>query len=233
MEGIFPRVVITVLGIPIRDTVISTWFVMLLILGVVYWFGRRQSEALVMLIDFIVDSISMVIGRPAAPYLPLLGTLAIFIAVANGISVVPILSSPTRGINTPFALALIVFFSVHYFGIKDKGAWGYLKELADPIFMLPLELIGQLSRTLSLTLRLFGNVLSTELIVAVIFSLLPLIVPLPLIGFSMLTGVLQAYIFTVLAAVYIGAAVAAGGPPFETKEGPGSGSPDLSATTSR
>jgi F-type H+-transporting ATPase subunit a len=165
--------------------------------------------------------------------LPLLGTLFIFIAVANSISVVPILSSPTRGINTPFALALIVFFSVHYFGIKEKGLGGYLKDLASPIFLLPLELIGQFSRTLSLTLRLFGNVLSTELIVAVVFSLLPLIVPLPLIGFSMLTGALQAYIFTVLAAVYIGAAVAANEIPSRANNGPNSGSPSPSVVTSQ
>ncbi|MBM4431804.1 MAG: F0F1 ATP synthase subunit A, partial [Chloroflexi bacterium] len=196
LEEVFPHVVFRVLGIPVQNTVISTWFVMLLILGAVYWIGRHESEALVMLVDFIVDSVSEVMGRSAVPYLPLLGTLAIFIAVANTISIVPLLPSPTQALDTPFTLAMIVFFSVHYFGIRDRGLRGYLKDLADPIFLLPLELIGQLSRTLSLTLRLFGNVLSTQLIVAVIFSLLPLIVPLPLIGFSMLTGVLQAYIFT-------------------------------------
>jgi F-type H+-transporting ATPase subunit a len=115
-------------------------------------------------------------------------------------------------------LALLVFFSVHYFGIQEKGVAGYLKGVASPIFALPLELMGQLSRTLSLTLRLFGNVLSTTMVVAVIFSLLPLIVPLPLIAFSIFTGLLQAYIFSVLSAVYIGAAVAADSPPSKQKE---------------
>jgi F-type H+-transporting ATPase subunit a len=84
---------------------------------------------------------------------------------------------------------------------------GYFKALASPIFMLPMEIIGQLSRTLSLTLRLFGNIISTELIVAVIFMLVPLIAPLPLVGFSMFTGFLQAYIFTTLATVYISTAL--------------------------
>jgi F-type H+-transporting ATPase subunit a len=102
---------------------------------------------------------------------------------------------------------LAVFFSVHYFGIRAQGVLGYLKSLASPIFILPLEIIGQISRTLSLAVRLFGNIISTELIVAVIFMLVPLIVPLPLIGFSMFTGLLQAYIFAALATVYISTAL--------------------------
>jgi F-type H+-transporting ATPase subunit a len=209
MKGLFSEVVFTIFGIPVRDTVLSTWIMLILLTAIVYLLGRRRPAALELLVEFVLDSVSGVMGRPADLYLPLLGTLAIFIAAANTLGAVPILVSPTKGIDTPFALALIVFLSVHYFGIRDKGLTRYLKELADPIFLLPLELIGQFSRTLSLTLRLFGNVLSTDLIVAVIFSLLPLIVPIPLIAFSMLTGLLQAYIFTVLAAVYIGAAVAA------------------------
>jgi len=209
VEGMFPQVVFRILGVPVRDTVISTWVMNLMIALAVYLVGRRQPEVLEMLVEFILDTVSSVMGRPAESYLSVLGTLTIFIAVGNAFGAVPMMVSPTQDINTPLALALIVFFSVHYFGIRDKGLAGYVKDLATPIFTLPLELIGQLSRTLSLTLRLFGNVLSTAMIVAVVFSLLPLIAPLPLIGFSMFTGVLQAYIFTVLAAVYIAAAVAA------------------------
>lgn len=209
MKGLFPQVAFTILGIPIQDTVLSTWVMLILLTAIVYALGKRRPAALELLVEFVLDNVSGIMGRPADQYLPLLGTLAIFIAGANVLGAVPILISPTKGINTPFALALIVFVSVHYFGIRDKGLIGYVKELADPIFLLPLELIGQFSRTISLTLRLFGNVLSTDLIVAVIFSLLPLIVPIPLIAFSILTGLLQAYIFTVLAAIYIGAAVAA------------------------
>ena len=212
MTGLFPEVVLTVAGVPIRDTVISTWFMIILISVVVYLLRRRYPEALEMLVELVLDTVSGVMGRPATPYLPLLGSLAVFIAVANTIGLFPVVQAPTRDIDTPLALALVVLFSVHYFGIRERGLGDYLKGLADPIFLLPLELIGQVSRTLSLTLRLFGNVLSSELIVAVVFSLVPLIVPLPLIAFGMLTGVLQAYIFTVLAAVYISAAVTAGEP---------------------
>jgi F-type H+-transporting ATPase subunit a len=212
MKGLFPEVVFTVAGLPIRDTVITTWLMILMIVALMYGLRRRYPAALEMLVEFILDTVSGVMGRPAAPYLPLLGSLAMFIAVANLLGLVPVLQAPTRDINTPLALALIVFVSVHFYGIRERGLLKYLRGMADPIFLLPLDLIGQLSRTLSLTLRLFGNVLSSELIVAVVFSLLPLIAPLPLVAFGMLTGVLQAYIFTVLAAVYVGAAVAVSEP---------------------
>lgn len=211
MEDVFPKVVFTILGIPIRDTVISTWVMMVFIVAVAIIVNRRQPVALEMLVDFLTDTVSGVVGRPSAAFLPLLGTLAIFIAVANSMSAVPFLTSPTADVNTPLALALVVFFSVHYFGIRAKGLIGYIKDLSSPIIMLPLEIIGQLSRTLSLTLRLFGNIVSAQLILVVIFALAPLFVPLPLIGFGLFTGLLQAYIFTILAAVYIGAALEANG----------------------
>lgn len=190
-----------VFGVPVRDTVVSTWFMVVLILAVAYLLRERKPELLEMLVQLITDNVSSVAGRSIDPYLSLLGTLAIFIAVANAFGAVPIFVTPTRDINTPAALALVVFFAVHYFGIRKRGL-DYVKSLANP-----LEVISQLSRTLSLTLRLFGNVISTELITAVVFSLVPLIIPLVFIGFSMFTGVLQAYIFTVLAAIYIDAAV--------------------------
>jgi F-type H+-transporting ATPase subunit a len=209
MEDFFPQVAFTIFGVPVRDTVISTWIMMAFIVAAIM-VARRWPTVLEMVVDFLSSTISDVMGRPAEPYLPFLGALAIFIAFSNIIGVVPLVVTPTRDINTPLAMALTVFFSVHYFGIRAKGALGYLKGLASPIFMLPLEVISQLSRTLSLTLRLFGNIISTELIVAVIFALVPLLVPLPLVGFSMFTGLLQAYIFTTLATVYIGAALEAG-----------------------
>jgi F-type H+-transporting ATPase subunit a len=219
MENVIPQVVFTVYGIPIRDTVISTWIMMIIILGAAIIIGRREPTALEMLVDFLNDLISDIIGRQAAPYLPLLGSLAIFIAVANVIGVVPFIISPTRDINTPLALAIVVFLSVHYFGIRSKGVWQYLKDMASPIYLLPLEIIGQLSRTLSLTLRLFGNIFSAELIVAIIFALVPLFIPLPLVGLNIFTGLLQAYIFTALAAVYIGAGIEAVSKESQTERG--------------
>jgi len=212
MEGVFPEVVFEIFGIPVRDTVVSTWIMLAIVVGAAAVAGRRWPMAMEMLLDFLSDTVSSVMGRPADPYLPFLGALAIFIAVANVIGVVPVVVTPTRDINTPLALSLVVFFSVYYFGIRAKGLVGYFRDMASPIFMLPMELISHVSRTLSLTLRLFGNIISTELIVAVVFALVPLVVPLPLVAFSMFTGVLQAYIFVVLAAVYIGAGLEASEP---------------------
>lgn len=209
MVDVTPHVLFTILGIPVRDTVVSTWLAMAVITGLAIFLDRRRPMALEMLVDFLYDLVSDVMRRPADPYLPFLASLAIFITVADSINIIPTIGAPTRDLNTPLALSLVVFVSVHYFGIRANGVWGYIKGLASPIFTLPLELIGQLSRTISLTLRLFGNILSGELIVAVLFALAPLIVPVPMLGFSLFTGVLQAYIFTALAAVYIAAGVEA------------------------
>jgi F-type H+-transporting ATPase subunit a len=217
MGTVFPKVVFTGFGIPVRDTVVSTWLMMAIVVASVLAMRRFVPTALEMLIDFLVDLVSGVMERRAEPYLPFLGSLAIFIAVGNILSVVPAIPlpngsmlsivSPTADINTPLALALMVFFAVHYFGVLSHGLLGYLKSLATPVFVLPLEIISQLSRTISLTVRLFGNILSAEMIIAVVFALIPLFVPIPLIGFSIFTGMLQAYIFTALAAVYIASAV--------------------------
>lgn len=207
MDGFFPEVVFTIFGIPVKDTVISTWIMLAIAIGLV-WVVRRCCPILLeRLLSFLTDNLSDIMGMRAEPYMPFLGSLAIFIAVANVIGIVPIVVTPTRDINTPAALAIVVFFAVHFYGIREKGGWRYFKDMGSPFFMLILEAIGEVSRTLSLTLRLFGNVISTEMVVAVIFMLVPPVVPLLLTAFSMATGILQAYIFTVLAAVYISSGV--------------------------
>ena len=221
MEDVLPRAIFP--GSVVTDTVVSTWIMMIIIIGAAIVVRHRFPVALEKLIDFLSSTVSDVMERPAGPYLPFLGALTIFIAAANVLSILPAIPlpggkmlpivSPTRDINTPAALAITVFFSVHIFGIWKKGVWHYFKDLASPLYlaplMFPLEIFGQLSRTLSLTLRLFGNILSGELLVAVIFSMAPLVVPLPLTVLGLFTGLLQAYIFTTLAAVFIGAAVRA------------------------
>lgn len=211
--GIEPRTVFQIGALAITDTVVSTWIIMALVVGLITLLNRWQPALLELLLDFLNDVISDVMGRPALPYLPFLGSLAIFIVASNTFSAVPYITAPTRDISTPLALALVVFLSVHYFGIREKGLWRYLKDMATPIFTLPLEIIAQLSRTLALTLRLFGNILSGEMVIAVLFALAPLLVPVPMTGFSLFTGILQAYIFTALASVYIAAGIEASEPP--------------------
>jgi F-type H+-transporting ATPase subunit a len=214
MSGFFPKVVFSPFGIGVRDTVVSTWLMMVIVIALGIVIRRRRPMLIEMVLNFLEDLISdLLAGYPTERYLPFLGSLAIFVAAANVFSVLPgiplpggnmlTIVAPTRDLNTPVALAVVVFFSVHYYGVRQQGLLGYLKNLASPVFLFPLEVIGQISRTVSLAVRLFGNVLSTELIVLVVFMLIPLLVPLPVIGLSIFTGLLQAYIFTALAAVYI------------------------------
>jgi len=208
MDFVFPKVVFRLFNvIPVRDTVISTWIMIALAMGVVFILRRFMPDALEMFIDFVSDTITDLLGRPAEPFLPFLGAMILFLLLGNNLGLLPFLATPSKDINTPLAMALIVFFAVHYYGIRERGLWAYLKSLATPIFMLPLEVIGQLSRTMSLTLRLFGNVLSSEFIVAVIFTLVKPVAPLPMMVLGMVTGVLQAYIFTVLALSFIASAL--------------------------
>ncbi len=208
MDDVFPKVVFWLFDlIPVRDTVISTWIMMALILALVLVARRWMPEALEMFIDFVSDMVSDMLGRSAEPFLPFLGALMLFLLLANNLGLLPFLATPTKDINTPLAMALVVFFAVHYFGVREKGVWGYLKSLATPIFVFPLEMIGQLSRTMSLTLRLFGNVISSEFIVAVMFSLVQPIVPLPMMLLGTISGVFQAYIFAILASSYIASAL--------------------------
>jgi len=195
-------------GLPIKTTIIATWIAMGFITISVLLMNAFKPELAEMIVEFLSNLISDIMNiESPEPYLPLIGTLAIFITVANSTGILPFFSSPTSDINTPLALAMVVFFAIYYYGIRSKGFIQFFKELASPIFLLPLEIVGQISRTLSLTLRLFGNVLSGDLIASILLSLIPLFVPLPLMGLSLLIGILQAYVFTALASVYVASAI--------------------------
>lgn len=209
MEAIAPQVVFYLFGLPITDTVISTWVMMVIIITAAYLIRKFQPTAGEMIVEMINNIVKSVMPEDTnvSKYLTILGTLAIFLVLANIFSIFPLMVSPTANLNTTIALAVVVFFAVHFYGIREKGLWQYLKDFANPIFILPLEIVSQFSRTLSLAIRLFGNILSTDLIVAIVFSLIPFLVPLPLAALSMLTGVLQAYIFLVLASLYIASAI--------------------------
>ena len=208
LEAITPSVVFELFGLPVRTTVIATWFSMALIILVIILINKFKPFLLESLVHFLRTMIAGIMNiENVDRYLPFLGTLIIFIAVANTLGAFPVLSSPTSDINTTIALSVLVLIMTHIFGITRKGFFKYSKEMASPIFLFPLEIIGQISRTISLALRLFGNILSGELIASIVFSLIPLFVPLPLIGLSLLIGLLQAYVFTALSSVYIASAI--------------------------
>jgi len=217
-EEIAPYVVFTVGPLEVTSTIVNTWAMMLLLGVGVYLAGRnlKLRPGLVQnVLEWLVEAIENLIREMAgvkdtAIFLPIVGTLAFFIGSANLIGLLPGLRSPTPDINTPLAMALVVFFSVPYFGIRTRGLWAYLKHYVEPIFlMLPVEIASEIARTFSLTFRLFGNIMGEEIIISVLFIVMPLFVPVPMMLFSIFTGLLQAYIFTLLTCVYIGGAVKA------------------------
>lgn len=201
--------------VAITRPVVTTWAIMLVLTLLSRFVTRRlqmlpsRRQAVVeMLVTGIMQQIEDVIRKDARPFLPLLGTLFIFLVAANLSGVLPGVEAPTGKLETPAALALIVFFAVHYLGIRARGLRGYLASFAEPkLIMLPLNILSELTRTFSLMVRLFGNVMSGEFVIALVVALAGLFVPIPLMVLEILVGLVQAYIFTVLATVFIGAAV--------------------------
>lgn len=195
--------------------VLTTWAIMM-VLAFASWASTRRLEliptrrqaVLELLVTAIESQIEQVIRVDARPLLPLLGTLFIFLLTANISGLVPGVQAPTAHIETPAALALIVFLAVHVFGIRARGFLGYLESFAQPkLIMLPLNVLSEITRSFSLMVRLFGNIMSGEFLIALVLALAGLFLPIPLMALELLIGVVQAYIFTVLATVFIGAAL--------------------------
>ena len=195
--------------------VVTTWAIML-VLAAGSWISTRKltlvptrrQAVLELLVGGIESQIAEVIRGGARPLLPLLGTLFIFLLAANVAGVLPGVQAPTAHLETPAALALIVFLAVHVFGVRARGLPGYLGSFAQPkLIMLPLNLLSEITRTFSLMIRLFGNIMSGEFLIALVLALAGFLLPVPLMALELLIGIVPAYIFTVLAAVFIGAAV--------------------------
>ncbi|HVC19986.1 MAG TPA: F0F1 ATP synthase subunit A [Vicinamibacterales bacterium] len=156
------------------------------------------------------------IGPKGPRYLPIAASVFIFILCANLMGLVPGLMAPTSNINVPLGCAITVWVYYHIEGVRAQGLWHYLKHFATPpgapLFtaplMLPIEIISHLSRLLSLSLRLFGNIFGEELVIAILFSIIPFLVPIPMMFMGIITGTLQAFIFLLLTAIYLGGAVA-------------------------
>ena len=203
--------------VPISRSVVTTWAIMALLFVVLRVTLRAPKvnagpaqAALEIVVLAIADQLKQVLNRDPWPYMPLLGSLFIFLGLAILAAVVPGATPPTGHLETPAALAAIVFLSVHYFGIRTRGARKYFGHYLEPnLFLLPLNVLGDLTRTFSLMIRLFGNMMSHEFVIAIVVFLAGLIVPVPFLLLGVLIGIIQAYIFTILATVYIGGAVGA------------------------
>jgi len=167
----------------------------------------RWQNLLEMVVTGIVQQIAEVGLRQPRQYLGFLGTLFLFVAMASLCTVIPGYEPPTGSLSTTAALALCVMVAVPLFGIEDQGLGGYLKSYLKPTaIMLPFNIISEISRTLALAVRLFGNMMSGAMIIGILLSITPFIFPVVMTVLGLLTGMVQAYIFSILAAVYIAAA---------------------------
>jgi len=206
--------------VPVTRIVVVTWGVMAAIVILAAYVrvtlrernvGRVQQVIEAML-NWLGDEIQGIVGRDPQPFIPLIASLFIFILASNFVSFISsfftVLKPPTADIRTTAALATVVFLAVPFYGIAITGTLNYLKTYIQPVWiMLPFNIISDLSRTLALAVRLFGNILSGEILFGVILSLVPFLLPLPLMFLSLITGTIQAYIFAVLTIVYVGGAV--------------------------
>lgn len=201
--------------VPISTAVVTTWVLMALIVVAGHLLARRvkaRPGRLQTVVELIVDTLDGQIRDTMKlepePYRAFIGTLFVFIFVANWSSLVPGVVPPTANIETDAALALLVFLAVIYFTVRVAGLGGYLKTFASPVpLMIPLNFMESLTRTLSLLVRLFGNVMSGVFVVGIVLSLAGLFVPIPFMALDLLTGAIQAYIFSVLAMVFISGSV--------------------------
>jgi len=205
--------------ITLNATIVFTWAIMLF-LTVSSWIVTRKlttetklsrwQNVLEILVTWIQSQIKAISHRETYRYLPFIGTLFIFIAVSNLLTIVPWYQAPTGSLSTTVALAVCVFIATPLFGITEGGLKGYFRSYLKPtFFMLPFNIIGEVSRTLALAVRLFGNIMSGSMIAGILLSVTPLFFPVIMQALGLLTGLVQAYIFAILAMVYIASAIQA------------------------
>jgi F-type H+-transporting ATPase subunit a len=212
----------SVFHIHLPDHVVMAIFVALLLTGFALWFRSRISLenpgklqlVLESLVGGLIGMLEENVGHKGRAFLGLVGTLGLFILVSNLLGLVPFFSSPTVSLNMPAGCALVTFLYYNYQGIRAQGVGPYFKHFLGPllplaIIMLPIEIISHLSRVLSLSIRLFGNIFGEELVVLVLGSLVPFVVPVPMMLFGVFGSMLQAFVFIMLTMIYLGGAVAA------------------------
>ena len=203
----------------LNATIVFTWGLMLVLAVGSKLITRKISTDMKRsrwqnLLEIIITSMEKQIeevglGQPRK-YLPFLGTLFLFVAASSLCTVIPGYQPPTGSLSTTTALALCVFVSVPFFGINEQGVGNYIKSYMQPTpIMLPFNILSELTRTLALAVRLFGNMMSGAMIVGILLTLVPFIFPIIMTVLGLLTGMVQAYIFSILAAVYIAAATRA------------------------
>jgi F-type H+-transporting ATPase subunit a len=211
----------------LNATIVYTWGLMLVLAMGSKLITRRLVPgisisrwecALEIIVISIKKQIEEVGLRRPTKYIGFVGTLFLFIALANLFTILPGYEPPTGSLSTTAALALCVFVAVPFYGIEERGWRGYLKSYVEPtVIMLPFNIMGEFSRTLALAVRLFGNMMSGTMILGILLIVTPFIFPTVMSALGLLTGMVQAYIFSILALVYIAAATGTGNPSAEGK----------------
>lgn len=212
----------SVFHVHVPDHVVMAIFVAVALSVFALWFRKRISveepgKLQLMLEAVVAALLGMLeenVGHKGRQFLGLVGTLGLFILVSNLLGLVPFFSSPTVSLNMPVGCALVAFLYYNYQGIRAQGVVPYFKHFLGPVLplaviMLPIEIISHLSRILSLSIRLFGNIFGEELVVLVLGSLIPFVVPVPMMLFGVFGSLLQAFVFIMLTMIYLGGAVAA------------------------
>jgi len=203
----------------INATLVFTWLVMVVLLCFTWLATRRLSDSvhpsrwqifMEILVSLIRDQIREISHEDPDPYQAFVGSIFLFIAMVNLLTIIPGYRPPTASLSTTAALAICVFLAVPLYGIQRQGLRDYLYQYTRPsLFMLPFNIIGEVSRTIALAVRLFGNMMSGTVVVAVLISITPFLFPIVLQLLGLLTGIIQAYIFAILAMVYITSALVA------------------------
>jgi F-type H+-transporting ATPase subunit a len=202
----------------LNQTLVFTWIVMLLLVMVSWLVTRRLNHsdgprsrwqnALEVIVQAMRGQIHEICPEGGDHYLPFVGTLFLFIGVSNLLDIVPGWHAPTGSLSTTAALAICVGIAVPVFGIESQGFVGYFRHYLRPtVIMLPFHLMSETSRNIALAVRLFGNMMSASMIVAILLAIAPFFFPVLMQALGLLTGMIQAYIFAILAMVYIAAAV--------------------------
>ena len=205
-------------SVPVNKTIAFTWVVMIILIMGSYLITRRLRHEikpsrwqilLETLVTGLNDQIRSTSRQDPGAYLPFIGTLFLLIAVSNLLAVIPGFTPPTASLSTTTALALAVLGAVPLYGISRRGLLAYLADYFKPtVFMLPFNIIGEISRTLALAVRLYGNMMSGTVIGAILLTIVPFFFPIVFQLLGLITGLVQAYIFAVLAMVYIASAQA-------------------------
>lgn len=216
---VFVHVVFQLGPLQITDSIITIWFIMLVLAGLGFWLTKNLTQALEAspsilqiiaegTINVVESTVREVLPQYTKMLTPFILSLWLLLGLANLIGLVPGFESPTRDLSITAALAIIVFFSVHWFGIKTQGAKKYFKHYLSPSpILLPFHIISEVSRTIALAVRLFGNMISLEMVAMILLLVAGFLMPVPILMLHIIEALVQAYIFGMLALIFIASAI--------------------------